>query len=179
MFRWIKKLTTKRILEHVAELGYDYTAPVARTLRDAEERYGVIQNDKWSNERKFMTLVPVPESIRPYLINSSTNQPTNRIYINSDVAPALAAALDLVVARGLQSTLHSFDGCLNIRTIRGSRTISTHAYGLAIDINASDNGLGAVPAIDRRLVKCFTDAGWQWGGTFHRLDGMHFQIAAW
>ena len=182
MFGWSKKLNVKRepaLKTAEAKLSADYKPPVARTLKAAEERYGVVQDGKWSNERKFMVLVPVPESIQPHLINSASGQPTRHIYVNNDAAPALVRALELVVARGLQNKLYSFDGCLNVRPIRGSRTLNTHAYGLAIDINARGNGLGETPTIDRELVKCFTDAGWSWGGTFNRLDGMHFQIAAW
>lgn len=180
MFNWIKNLNLKR--DKAAPdvpLPPAYTPPPARTLTQAQERYGVIQDGKWSNERKHMVLVPVPTQIQPHLINSATGQPTRNIYINADIAPALVKAFDLIIARGLQASLKSFDGCLNIRPIRGSTTLSTHAYGLAIDINAKGNGLGEKPTIDPALVKCFTDAGWSWGGTFHRLDGMHFQIAAW
>lgn len=181
MFNWIKKINLKRdpaIKSADVDLS-SYKPPVARTLEAAQERYGVIQDGKWSNERKFMAVVPVPESIQPHFINTVTGMPTRNVYINSDVASALVKAFDLIVARQLQSKLQSFDGCLNVRTIRGSRTLSTHSYGLAIDINAKGNDLGQTPAIDPELVKCFTDAGWTWGGTFRRVDGMHFQIAAW
>ena len=31
--------------------------------------------------------------------------------------------------------------------------------------------------MDKNLVKCFTDAGFGWGGNYSRPDGMHFTLA--
>lgn len=158
-----------------------YRPPVALTQKQAADKYGPVNvaAKKWANEAKFMCLVPVPESIRQHMTNSSTKKPANSIYINADIAPALIQAFKLVEERGLQDELYTFDGCLNVRLVRGSGSdLSTHSYGLAIDINAIGNGLGEAPMINRDLVKCFTDAGWTWGGTFSRKDGMHFQIAS-
>jgi hypothetical protein len=58
----------------------------------------------------------------------------------------------------------------------GARYLSTHAWALAIDVNAFENGLGKKPKLSAAFVKCFTDAGFVWGGTFARLDGMHFEL---
>jgi len=30
--------------------------------------------------------------------------------------------------------------------------------------------------MSKELVSCFTDAGFDWGGTWERKDGMHFQL---
>lgn len=55
--------------------------------------------------------------------------------------------------------------------------MSLHSWGLAIDFNAAWNGFGKTPTMSPELVKCFTDAGLDWGGTWSRPDGMHFEIA--
>jgi hypothetical protein len=48
---------------------------------------------------------------------------------------------------------------------------------LAIDVIAFENGLGKEPKLSPGFVKCFTDAGFEWGGTWKsRPDGMHFQL---
>ncbi len=94
------------------------------------------------------------------------------------MAQALDAALALVEARGYIGELRTFDGCLNIRAVRGKPDeLSTHAYGLAIDINAATNHLGQPPTISPGLVQCFTESGFSWGGTFPRVDGQHFSFA--
>ena len=172
MFKWIEKLNLNR------DPDTKDLPPVTKplSLAEAERKFGRIVAGTWADERKHMVLLEVP---RPHLLNTTTGKHTSRIYINEYVAPALMHAFKNVLDRGQRFKLKSFDGCLNIRPIRGSTTLSTHAYGLAIDINAKGNGLGETPAIDPDLVKCFTDAGWIWGGTFKRKDGMHFQIAAW
>jgi hypothetical protein len=54
--------------------------------------------------------------------------------------------------------------------------MSLHSWGIAIDVNAFENGLNMTPKLSAGFVKCFTDNGFDWGGTWTRKDGMHFQL---
>lgn len=102
-----------------------------------------------------------------------------RIYCNKLLVEPLKRAFELIISRGLSDQIRSWDGCFNIRKQRGSwLTMSLHSWGLAIDINASWNGLGKVPTISKELVACFVEAGFEWGGNWKRQDGMHFQLAS-
>ncbi len=101
-----------------------------------------------------------------------------RLYCNKDLVAPLSAAFSNLIHRGFISELKTFDGCFNIRKQRGASSQSLHSWGIAIDVNAAWNGLGKQPQLSAEFVKCFTDAGFDWGGTWKRLDGMHFQLAA-
>jgi hypothetical protein len=101
-----------------------------------------------------------------------------RLYCNKDLVAPLSAAFSNLINRGFISELKTFDGCFNIRKQRGASSQSLHSWGIAIDVNAAWNGLGKQPQLSAGFVKCFTDAGFDWGGTWKRLDGMHFQLAA-
>lgn len=101
-----------------------------------------------------------------------------KIYCNKDMVPALTKAFSNLINTGHVKELKTWDGCFNIRFQRGSRTkASLHSWAIAIDVNAAENGLGAIPKLSPGFVKCFTDAGFDWGGTWKRKDGMHFQLA--
>jgi len=101
-----------------------------------------------------------------------------RLYCNKDLVAPLSAAFSNLINRGFISELKTFDGCFNIRKQRGASSQSLHSWGIAIDVNAAWNGLGKQPQLSAGFVKCFTDSGYDWGGTWKRLDGMHFQLAA-
>lgn len=67
-----------------------------------------------------------------------------------------------------------------------ARGLSSHTWGIAIDINVAWNGYGAVPAplgvlgSVRELVPVFEAHGFAWGGYFapqKYCDGMHFELA--
>lgn len=100
-----------------------------------------------------------------------------KIYCNKDMVKPLQLALKNIIERGLVKELKTWDGCFNIRKKRGLSSMSLHSWGLAIDINAAWNGLGKTPTMSYKLVQCFLDAGFEWGGTWTRKDGMHFQLA--
>ena len=126
-------------------------------------------------EYKHMASWDVPD-----WINREIPELPNKIYCNRDMVKPLQKAFENIIERCLQSEVKTWDGCFNVRLIRGSSDPddwSLHSWGIAIDINAAWNGLGKTPQMSAALVKCFTDAGFDWGGTWKRKDGMHFQLS--
>jgi len=99
------------------------------------------------------------------------------IYCNKHMVAPLKQAMVNISKHGYGKDIITWDGCFNIRSTRGAAGVpSLHSWGLAIDINAAWNQFGKAPTMYARLVKCFTDAGFDWGGNFSRPDGMHFQL---
>lgn len=123
-------------------------------------------------ERKYMTLWDVPQEI-----NNAIPALPNKIYCNKDMVAPLTVAFNNLIARNCAKELKTWDGCFNIRNKRGLSSPSLHSWGIAIDVNAAWNGLGKEPVLSAKFVKCFTDAGFDWGGTWQRKDGMHFQLS--
>jgi D-alanyl-D-alanine carboxypeptidase-like protein len=69
-----------------------------------------------------------------------------------------------------------YAGCFAARRIAGSGSLSLHAWGLAVDINASQNPQGRRPRQDARIVRAFEGVGFRWGGRWPTApDGMHFE----
>jgi len=75
-----------------------------------------------------------------------------------------------------------FGGCLNVRKIRGGNRWSTHAWGIAIDIDPARNGLRTPwnkAYLSRpecsEFVMAFKNEGWYSLGLERNYDGMHFQ----
>lgn len=100
-----------------------------------------------------------------------------RIYCNKDLIKPLEAAFKALISTGCVNELKTWDGCFNIRKKRGLASMSLHSWAIAIDVNAFENGLNATPKLSPKFVKCFTDNGFDWGGTWQRKDAMHFQLA--
>ncbi|MEO6204544.1 MAG: M15 family metallopeptidase [Mycobacteriales bacterium] len=104
-----------------------------------------------------------------------------RVTCNKAVLPHLRAAMQEVTARGLGSLVHTADfqrqgGCWSPRVVRfGAGQISSHTWGIAVDINVDNNPLGATPRQDPRLVTIMAEHGFFWGGHFLRPDGAHFE----
>lgn len=139
-------------------------------------------------ERKEMSSWHVPDYCREYIQHIPV-----KIYCNKQMHVPLETAFYNILAEDLGSEIKTWDGCFNVRAIRGRHTLwdkyvkqdrwdlaakytSVHAWGCAIDINAAWNRLGEKPTMSKNLVKCFTDAGFVWGGEWNRPDGMHFQL---
>lgn len=123
-----------------------------------------------SEKNKWLTLWDVPTELEIGLI-------PKRIYCNKDLIEPLSQAFKNLIDRGFVKELKTWDGCFNIRKKRGLASLSLHSWAIAVDVNAFENGLGQKPKLSSGFVKCFTDAGFDWGGTWKRQDGMHFQLA--
>lgn len=111
-----------------------------------------------------------------------------RIFCNKVMIQPLTIAFKNLIDRGKVDELKTWDGCYNFRPIRGYekqwaatgnvKYLSVHSWGCAIDVNAAWNRLRKKPTLSPEFVKCFTDAGFDWGGYWKRLDGMHFQLSS-
>lgn len=133
---------------------------------DCLKKYGMP-----SASNPCMTLWDVPADFEISVI-------PKRIYCNRDLVAPLQAAFINLISRGYaESELLTWDGCFNIRTMTGGISYSLHSWGLAVDVNAFDNGFGQEPHLSPGFVECFTDAGFDWGGEWKVSDPMHFQIA--
>jgi hypothetical protein len=134
------------------------------TSKQALAKYGKPELEK------FMVLWDVPTELEIGVI-------PKRLYCNKDIIKPLEQAFKNLINRGYVIELKTFDGCFNIRNKRSLSSPSLHSWGIAIDVNAAWNQLNMKPNLSPGFVKCFTDAGFDWGGTWTRLDGMHFQLA--
>jgi len=134
------------------------------TASDCYKRYGAPVDEK------AMILWDVPRELEIGVI-------PKRIYCNKDMVEPLTKAFKNLIATGHVKELKTWDGCFNIRTKRGYLdNMSLHSWGVAIDVNAAWNGFGKKPTLSSGFVKCFTDAGFDWGGLWAKPDGMHFQL---
>ena len=73
-------------------------------------------------------------------------------------------------------------GALCVRRIRGSQSsVSTHAFGLALDINIDGHldtlGDGRTQLGLTIIADFFNNEGWVWGAAFGREDSMHFEVS--
>ena len=100
-----------------------------------------------------------------------------KLYCNKDMISPLTKAISNLITTGHIRELRTWDGCFNIRKKRGLTSMSLHSWGIAIDVNAAWNQLNMNPTLSSGFVICFTDAGFDWGGTWQRKDGMHFQLS--
>lgn len=100
-----------------------------------------------------------------------------RVSCNRKLLPQLRGAMDALVAQGLGSTINSVAGCFSSRFVLGSpsASISHHAWGIAVDVNADTNRFGSPPVQDPGLVEVMARWGFTWGGDWIVPDGMHFE----
>jgi len=140
-----------------------------RNLAFFRKMYGATATDVRRN------LVPVPWRIgdcRAALTFTSVN------------GVAAAAAKIVAELAALPAPLHQFvvppSGSFAWRPIAGTKTLSAHAFGIAVDINAAHadywrwkNGWrNRIPAA---IVEVFERHGFIWGGKWHHVDTMHFE----
>lgn len=132
--------------------------------------------NKWKEDNLVTIQVPQIKNLPPYR--------TSKITVHKRTAQQWQKLFEEWEKAKLTHLLLTYDGAFTPRLIRGSATeLSTHAYGIAIDVNVEWNQLGVTPALKgekgcvRDLVPIANKLGFYWGGHFGRKDGMHFEVA--
>ena len=133
-----------------------------------------------ATQSKWFEVWVVPQDIRDALSHVrfsavGTIGFPKKIFVNKDFRPKLEQGLRNLIERGHAKEMKTWDGCFIIRQKRGLSSMSIHAWANAFDVNQEENQLNMTPKLSAGFVKCFTDAGMDWGGIWTRKDGMHFQ----
>jgi len=93
------------------------------------------------------------------------------MYVNIRVADSLTA-----IGTELNATIPLYEirllGSYNPRHKMhdASRSLSTHAYAAAVDLNWDTNAYGTVGDMPLKIVEAFKRNGWQWGGDWADLE---------
>jgi hypothetical protein len=99
------------------------------------------------------------------------------IKCNRRLLPQLTGAMLELKRLGLAPLVRENSGCWSPRMQLGNTfDVSRHAFGIAVDINATQNPYGETPHQDPRLVEVMERWGFVWGGRWLVPDGMHFEF---
>ncbi len=123
----------------------------------------VRQGASWLREHHTITEVPILGEVECHV----------------DAVEPLTAAMTELVERGMAGLVDGddFGGCWAPRT-SGNAALSSHAWGIAVDLNVQGNHYGAEPTIAPEVVEVLARHGFAWGGDWPVPDGMHFELVA-
>ena len=139
-----------RLKEHYGEFA----------ITDGPGRW-VRQGASWLREHHTITEVPLLGEVECHV----------------DAIAPLTAAMSEIVERGMSGLVDTddFGGCWAPRTA-GAEALSSHAWGIAVDLNVQGNHYGAEPTIAPEVVEVMARHGFAWGGDWPVPDGMHFEL---
>jgi hypothetical protein len=101
-----------------------------------------------------------------------------RIRCHKLMVPVFTNVFDDLIRMKRTGKIKEYGGCYCFRQKRIGKALSTHSWGIAIDLNPNTNRLGMIGDIDMGVVKVFKDHGFVWGGDFELHDPMHFQYCS-
>jgi hypothetical protein len=129
-------------------------------------------------EEEILTTITMPASLPLSWDNSKL---VRNIRCHKKIARFLLQALNDVYSYPVVwETINDYGGCYNFRLQRKStNSLSSHCWGIAIDLDVGDNPFGRTPIVHPKLVDIFETNGFVWGGNFKRgrIDGMHFEFS--
>jgi hypothetical protein len=102
----------------------------------------------------------------------------NRMTCHKRMVKIFSSVFGQVQTSELQAKISSFGGCFAFRQQRTGAKLSTHSWGIAIDLNPGTNSQGSLGDMDAALVEIFRGAGFEWGGEWSGKvrDPMHLQF---
>ena len=100
------------------------------------------------------------------------------LYCHKKLIDIFLEVFTTIEREGLKDEIQRYGGCFEFRKKRGSTKLSTHSWGIAVDINPHTNAMGTPGNMHPGVVEIFREAGFKWGGdwTGRFQDPMHFQF---
>jgi len=130
---------------------------------------------RWQIE--FLALVALPF---PLTLSFDQSRTITHFTCHNLLVGVFADVFGKIVSDGLQDKVESFGGCFAFRPQRTGSKLSTHCWGIAVDLNPETNLQGTIGDMDGGVVGIFRSAGFEWGGDWAgpRRDAMHFQFCS-
>jgi hypothetical protein len=130
---------------------------------------------RWQAEQ--LTTIPLPF---PIALSWDRSRRVERMTCHKLLQAQCEDSFRQIAASGLQAKITSFGGCFSFRPQRTGTKLSTHSWGIAIDLNPETNAQGTAGNMDPEIVAIFRSAGFSWGGDWSRAvrDPMHFQFCS-
>jgi hypothetical protein len=128
---------------------------------------------RWQPE--FLTRIALPFQLP---LSWDKSRMVDHITCHKLVAGNFTQVLAEIQSAGLQEKITTFGGCFAFRPQRTGTKLSTHAWGIAIDLNPESNAQGTDGSMDAGIIAIFKQAGFTWGGDWkgRERDPMHFQF---
>lgn len=128
---------------------------------------------KWQAD--FLTRIELPF---PLSLSWAPATRVNEMTCHKRLAEVFSDVFVRAQTGGMQEKINTFGGCFSFRPQRTGSKLSTHAWGIAIDLNPLSNAQGTAGDMDAGVIAIFRDAGFEWGGEWegNRRDPMHFQF---
>lgn len=162
----------------------DFTTPPAKNHDPGRARYEPFFLKMYGStaqevESRLTTITWLPGIIDARLRVTTVNGIDKKLSAVSDELSKLP--------RAMMVYLKDPGGTFNWRTIAGTSRISTHAFGITIDINVRQSHYwrNAKPdpagnykymnSIPLEIVRIFEKHGFIWGGRWYHYDTMHFE----
>jgi hypothetical protein len=153
-------------------------------LSKAEQRYGNIME----SPQKLQAFQKQHMGMLDFSDYSKVNKRLpNKIYCNKIIMEDLCKVFNDLVRTKLINEIISYDGCFNPRYIRGlehRKILSNHAFGTALDFNATQNPLGksreecialGLKPFSPGFIQIWGEYNFLSGEKFKRKDLMHFE----
>lgn len=146
------------------------------------EKYGVPNK----TGKGYIVQIDLPY---PMYLNWATATKIKKISCHKLIADKLKAVLtEILKVYGIEKIkelqLDDFGGCFNYRLMRGGKKLSTHSWGVSIDLDPDRNLLKETSKTARfarpeykPMIDIFYKHGFQSLGREENRDWMHFQIA--
>jgi LysM repeat protein len=114
---------------------------------------------------------------RPIMLSWDHSQFVTRILCHKKLVATFTELFRVLDQPDLRGSVKSYGGCFAFRPKRNGSKLSTHSWGIAIDINPETNPMGSAGDLDPAVVEVLRRFGFKWGGDWpgRQKDPMHFQ----
>jgi len=128
-------------------------------------------------QKEHLVAVPLPFVLA---LSWDRSRQVQRMTCHKLLQPVFEVAFQAILNAGLESQVTSFGGCFSFRPQRTGIKLSTHCWGIAIDLNPESNAQGTTGNMDAGIVSIFQHLGFTWGGERRgrARDPMHFQFCS-